>query len=111
LGWHPHAGNIVFPRSSSANRSLIFVRPQNYHEEGHKITNENYTVEQAVEHFERRKIMIFGNSSAYEIGTICILLCLALAAELIVIEILLDDGTFVHTATSKAARTTGYQLL
>jgi len=55
--------------------------------------------------------MIFGNSSAYEIGTICILLCLVLAAELIVVEILLDDGTFVHTTTSKIARTMIYQLL
>jgi hypothetical protein len=81
LGWHPHAENIVFPTSSSVNRSLIFVQPQNHPEEGHKITNENYTVE-PVEGSERQKMMILGNSSAYETGTFCILLCLALAAEL-----------------------------
>jgi hypothetical protein len=109
LGWHPHAENIVFATSSWVNRSLIFVQAQNHPEEDHKITNENYTVE-PVEGSERRKMMILGNSSAYETGTFCILLCLALVAELILVEIPLDTGTFVHMTTSKVARTVIYQF-
>ena len=102
-------GTLSSLRLLRSTGSLIFVQLQNYREEGHNITNANYTVE-PVEGSERRKIMILGNSSAYETNTFCILLCLALAAELTVVEILFDDGTFVHTTTSKVARNMIYRL-
>ena len=92
----------------SPGHSVIFVQPQNHPEEGNKITNENYTVE-PVGGSERRNMMILGNSSAYETNSFRILLCPAFGVELIVVEILLDDSTFVHTTTSKVARTIMYQ--